>query len=70
MSTERGMTNGEVRVATGYDEANIWNTMRTLESKLGIVEEIHTAGPQRWRLTQRYRPAPGAEFTLGGAEQR
>lgn len=53
--TLRGMTTGEVSRLIEYDQPNVYNTMQKLQ-ELGVVERADDGdGPQRWRLTPRFR---------------
>ncbi|GAA1843447.1 PIN-like domain-containing protein [Asanoa iriomotensis] len=53
--TLHGITTGEVSRLIAYDQPNVYNTMQKLD-ELGIVERADDGdGPQRWRVTSRFR---------------
>jgi alkylated DNA nucleotide flippase Atl1 len=53
-SLAKGLTAPEVAREVGYDEANTYTVLASLE-KSGLLEQIHGASPKRWRLADIHR---------------
>jgi hypothetical protein len=54
MRTAEGLRTSEIAQTIDYDQPNVWSTLKVLATD-AIVEQVPTPGPQRWRLTARYR---------------
>ena len=56
MRDANGLRTGEIAAAIDYDQPNVWSTLQTLAG-YAIVEQVplSTPGPQRWRLTSKFR---------------
>jgi alkylated DNA nucleotide flippase Atl1 len=53
-SQAQGLTAPEVAREVGYDEANTYTVLASLE-KSGLLEQIDGASPKRWRLADKHR---------------
>ena len=53
-SLAKGLTAPEVAREVGYDEANTYTVLASLE-KSGLLEQIHGTSPKRWRLADIHR---------------
>ena len=60
MRLVEGLTTAAISREIGYQQPNVHSTLRRLEG-MSLVERIHLAEPQRWRLVRKYRDRDTSE---------